>query len=91
MVTTKDLTHIHAVNSDEAERLLLDVLILIPNDTKHMASLKGDMLKYVHEKSRCYNVCEKGADAKRSSYKKGVEGSFLIGTAINKGGTCFAY
>jgi hypothetical protein len=90
MVTTKDLTHLHAVNSDEAKRPLLDVLILISNNSKHTASLKGDMLKYVHEKSRCYTICEKGTNAKRVSYKKGVEGRFLIGTAITKGGTCFA-
>jgi hypothetical protein len=90
MVTTKNSSQGCSANSDGVESLPSDGLILILNDIEHAASLHGDMLKYVHEKSRCYNVCEKGEGAKCLSYKRGGEGKLMISTEIAGGDNTFA-
>jgi hypothetical protein len=58
MVTTRNL-HQDNANSNAEESLLLDKTRLILSSTKHMTSSHVDMLKYVHEKPACYNICKK--------------------------------
>jgi hypothetical protein len=70
MVTTRNSAHRDTINSNGEENLLLDGLILILNSNERATSMYGDMLIYVHEKPRCYNMCEKGTGAKCASYKK---------------------
>jgi hypothetical protein len=69
MVTTRNSVHRDAANSDGEGRLLLDELILILHNSEHAPSVYGDMLIYVHEKPRCYNICEKGTGIKPASNK----------------------
>ena len=69
MVTTRNSVHRDAANSDGEGRLLLDELILISHNSEHAPSAYGDMLIYVHEKPRCYNICEKGTGIKPASNK----------------------
>ena len=59
MVTIKNLAHRDTISCDGAEGSFLDGLILILNSTEHSANRHGDIFKYVHEKPRCYNRCEK--------------------------------
>ena len=69
MVTLRN-SHNGSLDSKGWGRLLSDKLILILTCNEHMASTRGDMLKYVHEKPACYNICEKCTDAERVNYKK---------------------
>jgi len=59
MVTKKNFAYRDTISCDGTEGFLLDGLILILNITKHSANRYDDMFKYVHEKPRCYNMCEK--------------------------------
>jgi len=82
MVTRRNL-HDDSLNSKGVGRLLLDKLILISTCNEHVASANGDMLKYVHEKPACYNICEKGTGAERASYKT-FEAKLMANTEITE-------
>jgi hypothetical protein len=69
MVTLRN-SHNDSLNSKSVGRLVLDRLILILTGNEQATSAHGDMLKYVHEKPACYNICETGTDAERASHKK---------------------
>jgi hypothetical protein len=58
MVTTRN-SHQDTVNSNAEASLLLDKLRSVLSSARHLASLYGDMLKYIHEKPPCYNKCKK--------------------------------
>jgi hypothetical protein len=58
MVTTRN-SHQDTVNSNAEASLLLDKLRSVLSSARHMASLYGDMLKYIHEKPPCYKKCKK--------------------------------
>ncbi len=89
MVTTRNSAHRDTTNFDGEESLLLDELILILKSNEHATSMYSDMLKYVHEKPRCYNMCEKGTGANCASYKKALEAKLMVNTEIIKGGKSF--
>lgn len=81
MVTLRNL-HNESLYSKSEMRLLLDNLILIVIYNEHATSVHGDMLKYVHEKSACYNICEKGI-GERSGYKA-FEAKLMVNTEITE-------
>ena len=85
MVTIRNSVHRDVANSDGEGRLLLDELILISHNSEHAPSAYGDMLIYVHEKPRCYNMCEKVTDIKCASNKEALEAK-LMGSEIVQGG-----
>jgi hypothetical protein len=90
MVTTGN-SHQDADNSNVEASLLLDKLRLILNSTKHLPSSYGDMLKYVHEKPACYNICKKSTGAKCAYYTKRLKGELMTKNAITGGGKTFAF
>jgi hypothetical protein len=89
MVTTINSSHSDAANSDGEGRLPLDELFLLLKNSEHTPSTDGDMLIYVHEKPRCYNMCEKGTGIKRAGYKKALEAKLMVSNEINQGGKSF--
>ena len=82
MVTLRNL-HNGSLNSKDVGSLLLDKLILISTCNEHATSAHGDMLKYVHEKPACCNICEKGTGAERASYKT-FEAKLMANTEITE-------
>jgi hypothetical protein len=82
MVTTRN-SHKDSVNSNAEANLLLDRLRLILSITRHLTSACGDMLKYVHEKPACCDICEKGAGAELASYKT-FEAKLMANTEITE-------
>ena len=56
MVTTINSNQDSNDSNVEAS-LLSDKLRLVLNSTRHPTGTYGDMLKYVHEKPACYNIC----------------------------------
>ena len=57
MATTKNI-HADPCNFDGETKLLLDGFISVLSNAEHMFISDNDMLIYVHEKSRCYNMCK---------------------------------
>lgn len=90
MVTTRNL-HKDSVNSNAEASLLLDKLRLVLISTRHLTSANGDMLKYVHEKPHCYNICKKGTDGKCANYTKRLKGELMTNNAVTHGGKAFAF
>jgi hypothetical protein len=90
MVTTRN-SHQESINSNAEASLLLDKLRLILNSARHMTSAYGDMLKYVHEKPACYNICKKGTGAKCVNYKKRLKGELMTNNETIQGGKAFAF
>jgi hypothetical protein len=90
MVTTEN-SHQDADSSNAESNLLLDELRLILNSIKHLPSSYGDMLKYVHEKPACYNICKKSTGAKCAYYKKCLKGEMMTNNAITGGCKTFAF
>ena len=91
MVTTKNSIDRDIANSDGEGHLLLDELILILHNSEHAPRRYGDMLIYVHEKPRCYNMCETGIGVKRASYKKAFEAKLMVNNEIAQGGKSFVF
>ncbi len=89
MVTAKNSSHRHTTISDGEWDLLLDGFILVLKNSEHVPSRHGDILKYVHEKSRCYNICEKGTGIKRAPCKKALEAELMVNNEIVQGGKLF--
>ena len=85
MVTTKKSSHSGTASSNGEGSLLLDELFLLLKSSEHAPSRYGDMLIYVHEKPRCYNICEKGTGIKRASNKEALEAK-LMDSEIVQGG-----
>ena len=91
MVTAKNSAcRSNAISGGERDHLL-DEFILVLKKTEHVPSRHGDILKYVHEKSRCYNICGKDASAKRACYKKALEAELMVTNEIAQGGKLFGY
>jgi hypothetical protein len=91
MVTAKNSAHRHNASSGGEVDLLLDRFILVLKKAEHVPSTHGDILKYVHEKSRCYNICGKGAGIKRAGYKEALEAELMVTNEIVQGGKLFGY
>ena len=90
MVTTRN-SHKDSVNSNAEASLLLDELRLILISTRHMTNTYDDILKYVHEKPACYNICKKSTGSKCAHYNTSVKGKLMTNNTINKGGKAFAF
>jgi hypothetical protein len=91
MVTAKNSAYRSNAISGGERSHLLDRFILVLKKTKHAPSRHGDMLKYVHEKPRCYNICGKDASAKRACYNKALEAELMVTNGIVQGGKLFDY
>jgi hypothetical protein len=90
MVTLRN-SHDDSLDSKGEGYLLLDRLIILLTCNEHTTSSHDDMLKYVHEKPGCHNICEKGTDAKRASYKKCLRQTGWTTRKLLKGGKARAY
>jgi hypothetical protein len=88
MVTTKNI-HEKTFNSDGEEKLLLDELMLTPHHVGHVSIVHGTMLIYVHEQTRCYNICENETGVKLN-YNKMFEAKMMSANEIAKGGKSHA-
>ena len=89
MVTTINSSHRDVANSYGEGRLLLDELFLLLKSSEHAPSTDGDMLIYVHEKPRCYNMCEKGTGITCACYMKALEAKLMVSNEIARGGKSF--
>ena len=90
MVTTKN-SNKDTFNSNTEARPLLDELHLILSGTRHLTIAYDDMLKYVHEKAACHNICKKGTCAKCAYHKKRLKGELMSNNAITRGGKALAF
>ena len=90
MVTTNNLNQ-DTFNSKAEAHPLLDELHLILSGTRHLTIAYDDMLKYVHEKAACHNICKKGTCTKCAYHKKRLKGELLSNNAITRGGETLAF
>jgi hypothetical protein len=91
MVTTKKSSHSGTASSNGEGSLLLDELFLLLKISEHAPSRYGDMLIYVHENPRCYNICEKGTGIKRAGYNVTLEAKLMVNNEIALGGKSFVW
>lgn len=84
MATTKNI-HVEPFNFDGEEKLLLDEFISILSNVEHVSISDTDMLIYIHEKPRWYNMCKIPTGANCGNNKKCLRQKALAKTEV-KGG-----
>ena len=90
MVTTNNLNQ-DTFNSKAEAHPLLDELHLLLSGTRHLTIAHGDMLKYVHEKAACHDICKKGTYAKCAYHKKRLKGELMSNNARTRGGKALVF
>ena len=89
MITTRNSAHRDTAIFDGDWNLPLDEFIFVLKNSEQTPSIHSDILKYVHEKPRCYNICENGTGIKRARYEKTLEAELMVNSEIAQGGKLF--
>jgi hypothetical protein len=89
MVTTRNSAYGDTAIFDGDWNLPLDEFIFVLKNSEHTPSIHGDILKYVHEKPRCHDICKNGTGVKRARYKKTLEAGLMVNSEIYQGGKLF--
>jgi hypothetical protein len=87
MATTRN-SYKDPINSNGELKLLLGELISTQNNNEHTSISYGDMLIYIHEKSRCYYNCKTGTGVRCKENKDRLKHKLVARIEVKGGKLC---